>query len=79
MEWATLSRKWTTSAGLSTTGKVRGRFGAGITASTCHARLSVTVTPDGQGFVMVRPDPSGQRVNLVLNLLDELNEKVPIP
>ena len=36
MGWVTLSRNWTTSAGLSTTGKVRGFFGAGITASIRH-------------------------------------------
>jgi hypothetical protein len=39
----TQSRNWTTSAGLSTTGKVCGVFGAGITASTAHGFWSVTV------------------------------------
>jgi hypothetical protein len=39
----TLARNWTTSVGLSTTGKRSGTFGAGITASTAHAFRSVTV------------------------------------
>ena len=43
MGWVTLSRNCTTSSGLSTTGKVCGFFGAGITVSIRHGFLSVTL------------------------------------
>jgi hypothetical protein len=39
----TQARKWTTSSGLRTTGKITGFFGAGITASNVHVFWSVTL------------------------------------
>jgi serine/threonine-protein kinase len=46
-------------------------FGAGVTLA------SYDISPDGQGFVMIKEAPSANRLNVVLNWFEDLKRRVP--
>ena len=49
---------------------------------TVNARRDYDITPDGEQFLMVFPaeaDTERQQINIVLNWVEELKERVPLP
>jgi len=36
-----------------------------------------SITPDGESFVMVAPQTDGDRINVIYNFFEELNQRVP--